>query len=301
MPRFIILSLLLLCAGFIPAHAGDRDAVPVLRIGLLESHPATTDPAKIRTIEQAYEKAIGLPVEIVRFPDPAALIDAQASARVHYAIHSALSFATTQVLCDCITPLRRALGADGRTGFRSVLVLRPDIDPSDARVAFSGRNSLSGWIIPREAVDSGALTVGELVRAGSVRAAVDRLVVGEADGVMAWLPEGGANEAAALPERLFGGQYANDLEKAGDLRIAWLSEPVYNGPHAVLRSLPDELVEKLGRFLDGMPGGQPGLLDILEPYEPGGYGPASEADYRGLERVAKGLREDAPAITGATP
>ncbi|MAY61510.1 MAG: hypothetical protein CML29_04800 [Rhizobiales bacterium] len=301
MPRFIILSLLLLCAGFLPANADDRDVVPVLRIGLLESHPATADPVKIRTIEQAYEKAIDLPVEIVRFPDLAALIDAHASARVQYAIHTALSFATTQAVCDCVKPLRRALGADGRTGFRSVLALRPHIEQADARVAFSSRNSLSGWVIPREAVDSGALTVGELVPAGSVRAAVDMLVAGEADGVMAWLPEGGTDTAAALPERLFGGLYEEDLAKTDELRIAWLSDPVYNGPHAILRSLPDELVEKLGRFLDGVPDGQPGLLDILEPYESGGYGPAAEAEYRGLERVSKRLREDAPAITGATP
>lgn len=300
MMRLAAFLALWLCLAVSPLRADYRDVIPVLRIGMLESHPAMSDPVKIRTIERAYEKATGIAAEIIRFPDLAALIDAHASARIHYAVHSALSFATAESVCRCLRAVRRAVESDGRSGFRAVLALRPGIEAAQARVAFSDRRSLSGWIVPREAMDSGSLDEGKLIAAGSVRAAVEMVATGEADGLLGWLPEG-ANTEAALPERLFGGVYADRLATGGELRIAWLSGPVYNGPHAVLRSLPDDLVEVLGRFLDGMAENQPGLLDILEPYHSGGYQAASNEDYRSLENVVQSLREEAPALTGSTP
>ena len=301
MLRLSVLGILWLGLAMLPARADYRDVVPVLRIGMLQSHPAMSDPIKVRTIEKAYETAIGIPVELVRFPDLAALIDAHASARVQYAIHSALSFATTESACGCLLPLRRTVGADGRTGFRSVLVLKPGVEPAGARIAYSDRTSLSGWIIPREAAANGSLEEGSLIAAGSVRAAVEMLVEGKVDGILGWLPEGVRDERADLSERLFGGLFADDLGKMGELRIAWLSGPVYNGPHAVLRSLPGDLVEVLGTFLDDMNERQPGLLDILEPYNSGGYEPASNADYRSLERLVQNLRDEVPALTSTTP
>jgi phosphonate transport system substrate-binding protein len=301
MLRRIALGILWFFLALAPARADYRDVVPVLRIGMLETHPAMSDPVKIRTIEKAYEKATGIAVEIVRFPDLAALIDAHASARIQYAVHSALSFATTESVCGCVRPVRRAIGAEGRSGFRSVLVLRPGVEPAEARIAYSDRASLSGWIIPREAAENGSLEEGALTSAGSVRGAVEMLAEGKVDGLLGWLPEGGRQENSPLPERLFGGLYSEELGRAGELRIAWLSGPVYNGPHAVLRSLPDDLVEVLGAFLDAMPENMPGLLDILEPYNSGGYEAASSEDYRSLERLVQGLRDEAPALTGSTP
>jgi phosphonate transport system substrate-binding protein len=67
--------------------------------------------------------------------------------------------------------------------------------------------------------------------------------------------------------------------------MLWLSEPVLNGPHAVHRALPEDLVAALGTFLDEMPTKAPGLLDIIEPLHSGGYVPAVPENYRTLRGV----------------
>ena len=236
MLRLHAICLCLLMAIPASARADDSVNLPVLRIGMVESHPAMADPLKIRSIEDAYERALDIPVEIIRFPDLAALVDAHASARIEYAMHTALSFATTAGICDCVVPLRRPVGLDGVEGFRAALLLKTGIEAKSARIAYSSRSSLSGWILPNEAMVSGALEIGETIEAGSTGKAIATLASGEVDGVIAWLPIGRDDSNDPLPARVFGGDYASGLEAVGDLRVAWLSDPVYHGPHAVLRS-----------------------------------------------------------------
>ena len=301
MLRLHAICLCLLMAIPASARADDSVNLPVLRIGMVESHPAMADPLKIRSIEDAYERALDIPVEIIRFPDLAALVDAHASARIEYAMHTALSFATTAGICDCVVPLRRPVGLDGVEGFRAALLLKTGIEAKSARIAYSSRSSLSGWILPNEAMVSGALEIGETIEAGSTGKAIATLASGEVDGVIAWLPIGRDDSNDPLPARVFGGDYASGLEAVGDLRVAWLSDPVYHGPHAVLRSLPVDLVEKLDIFLDALPQGRPALFDVLEPYQSGGYKPATGMDYQALERLAMGLRESVPAGAGSQP
>ena len=84
------------------ARADYRDSIAVLRIGMVETHVAATDPVKLEAIQLAFANALGIPVEIIKLGSYAALIDAHASGRVGYAIHSARSFAATQAACGCV-------------------------------------------------------------------------------------------------------------------------------------------------------------------------------------------------------
>lgn len=301
MLRILIFLVSGLFLGSAQARADYHDVVSILRIGILETHPAMADPVRVKTIEQAYSQALGLPVEIIRFPNLAALIDAQASARVKYAIHTAMSYAATEVVCGCVQPLRRPVGADGTSGFRSVLVMRQNPDRVSPSIAYSRKQSLSGWTIPAAAIESGSLPNLEVEMAGSVSQAVEMLADGKVDGLFGWVPDGRDDSKLPLQQRLFNGAYSEALPPAGEIDINWLSDPVFNGPHAVHRSLPDDMVKVLAAFLDDMPQTAPGLLDILEPLNSGGYQPASKEDYRGLVALVAGKVLDEPVVTGSTP
>src|SRR5205085_1730708 len=63
-------------------------------------------------------------VEFVVARDYAALIDAQASARIEYAIYSATAYATALQRCGCVEPLVAPVDTDGAAGIRSVLLTR---------------------------------------------------------------------------------------------------------------------------------------------------------------------------------
>ena len=287
--RLLRILTVFMAAFMLPAvaWADYHDTVPVLRIGIVDSHAAVADPVRLETVRRAYAKALGIPVEIVRFRTYAALVDAHASARVLYAFHSAKSFAATQAVCGCVTALRRAVAADGTTGFRSVLLIREKKAGSklaDLRIAFSDEHSVSGWEIPHFAMLSGGLETPTLVRAGSVGAVVDQFVAGQVDGFFGWVPER-PRESVPRPDQVFGGRFSDQLAGAGPLHINWLSEPVRHGPHAIHRSMPDDLARAIGAFLESMPQSSPGLLDLIEPVYSGGFAEAGPDDYRSLNGI----------------
>lgn len=272
------------------AKADYRDSVAVLRIGLVETHAAASDPAKLDAIEHAFSKALAIPVEIIKLGSYAALIDAHASGRVGYAIHSARSFAATEAACGCVRAFRSPVAADGSTGFRSVLVARDSakIPVAGLKIGYSDENSVSGWQIPRQAMKAGSLELPRLVRAGSVRSVMELYRTGEIDGFFGWLPDTPGDAGSDL-QQLFGGWNRSAIETAEPLRIIWSSQRVPYGPHAANRSLPDDLVDALGAFLDGMASSAPGLLDIIEPAYGGGYVTPGPDEYRSVRGLVKSL------------
>ncbi|MBU4531647.1 MAG: PhnD/SsuA/transferrin family substrate-binding protein [Hoeflea sp.] len=280
------------------ARADYRETVPVLRIGVVEAHLAATPPAKLDAVRLAFASALRIPVEIIRMGSYAALIDAHASGRVGYAIHSARSFAATDAVCGCVRAFRSPVAGDGSTGFRSVLVVRDSVNKqvSDLKVAYSREDSVSGWQIPNQAMKTGGLDSPQLVRAGSVASVIALYQAGEVDGFFGWIPDRPGDTGSGLTE-LFGGWNQSAIEGSAPLRMLWSSQRIPYGPHAVLRTLPDDLVEALGAFLDQMPSSAPGLLDILEPVYGGGYVTPDPEDYRNIRGLVEVLPSgDAAAL-----
>lgn len=286
-------SLLLLPAFLLfiqsAAAAGYRDTVSVLRIGMIDSY-VTADPVRLEAIRSAYASALGISVEIVRFPNYSALIDAHASARVAYAIHTARSFAATEAVCGCIRALRRPVASDGTAGFRSVLVVRNGAKPpyGKLRIAFSNRDSVSGWEIPALAIQSGSLEAPRFHQSGSIAGVAADFADGKVDGFFGWIPDKTGGNRSGV-DQIFGGRYAEELASGGTMQIVWSSEPIPFGPHAIHRSVPEDLAAALGAFLDTMPRTLPELFDILEPVYSGGYVEADSDDYRGLQGLGRFL------------
>lgn len=283
-----LIGFALVLAG--PARADFRESVPVLRIGLVEAHVATVDPLKLEAVRRAFADALAIPVEIVKLGSYAALIDAHASGRVGYAIHSARSFAAAEAACGCIRAFRSPVAADGSTGFRSVLVVRDGVNlpVGELKVGYSDEGSVSGWQIPHQAIAAGSLESPHLVRGGSVAGVIELYQTGEIDGFFAWLPDAPGDAGSNL-QRLFGGWNRSVIRAADPLRVVWSSQRIPYGPHAAHRSLPDDLVGALGTFLDNMASSAPGLLDIFEPAYGGGYVIPDQEDYSNIRGLVESL------------
>lgn len=294
-PGWAALCCAMVWAG--TAKADYRDSIAVLRIGMVETHVASTDPVKLDAIQLAFSKALGIPVEIIKLGSYAALIDAHASGRVGYAIHSARSFAATQAACGCVRAFRIPVAADGSTGFRSVLVARASVTVpvAELKVGYSDETSVSGWQIPHQAITAGSLEMPTLVRGGSVGSVIELYQAGAIDGFFGWLPDIPGDVGSGL-ERLFGGWNRTALESAEPLRIIWSSQRVPYGPHATNRSLPDDLVEALGAYLDGMATSTPGLLDIFEPTYGGGYVIPDQDEFQNIRGLVEAMPDRQSAV-----
>lgn len=284
------------------ARADYRETVSLLRIGLVESHAAAADPVKLEAIRQAFAAATGISVEIVKLPNFAALVDSHASGRVGYAIHSAKSFAATQAVCGCVRAFRNPVAADGSTGFRSVLVVRASTEKplTSLNMAYSNEGSVSGWQIPQQAFGAGSLERPVMVRAGSVGSLIALYRTGEVDGFFGWLPYMPGESGSDL-EKLFGGWMPDQHRESEPLRLIWSSEPVPYGPHAVHQSVPADLVDALGSFLDAMPASAPGLLDIFEPNYAGGFATPGPEDYRNVRNLVEPASPSMPLVGDADP
>ena len=293
----LVIGLALVCAG--AAQADYRDSIAVLRIGLVQNRAAASDPVKLEAVQRAFSDALSIQAEIIRLPNYAALIDAHASGRIGYAIHSARSFAATEAACRCISPLRGPVAADGSTGFRSVLVVRDSVNlpVSELTVGYSDEASVSGWQIPLQAMKAGSLEQPTLVRAGSVTSVIELYRTGRIDGFFAWLPDMPEGAGSDI-ERVFGGWNSQEISSAGPLRLVWSSQRIPYGPHAVHRSLPDDLVARLGEFLDGMATTAPGLLDMFEPSFAGGFTVPDPEDYRNARGLVEALKDPESASIG---
>ncbi|TIR80225.1 MAG: phosphonate ABC transporter substrate-binding protein, partial [Mesorhizobium sp.] len=112
-----------------------RADIGTFRIGIVaEPGGGNTVPGLAR-LTDAYTNALGMKVEFVVARDYAALIEAQASGRIQYAVYSALAYATASERCGCVEPLVAPVDADGAAGVRSVLVTRDGKVPGLTAIA----------------------------------------------------------------------------------------------------------------------------------------------------------------------
>lgn len=272
-------------AASLPARADWRDDIGTFRIGIVaEPGGGNTIPGLAR-LTDAYANALGMKVEFVVARDYAALIEAQASGRVQYAVYSALAYATASERCGCVEPLAAPVDADGAVGIRSVLVTR-DGRLTDLAAMASRRIAIAqagnvGALLPLAALSAQGVKIAQdspfLARAVSATAAETMLSGGEADGLFGWEPV----DAGGQPTHADG--TVARLEAAGipgaSLRVLWTSGLLRYGPHAVRSDLDPEAKRRLTVFLTNLKSQTPDVYDLLESTHSGGFVQAAPKDY----------------------
>ena len=237
---------------------------------------------------------LGLPVMIVAMADYDALVAAQASARVQYAIHSASSYVTAQALCTCVEPVALPSAFDGLHGFHAVLVAHAGTaiaslaDARGKRLALTGADSVTGRLVPlnafaAEGIDAPA-DFSAVLTAADPEQAVTMLFTDEADLAAGWSSLSG-DAATGYSFGVFTRMVASGALAMDRLKIVWQSPLIPFGPHVVRRDLPAELKTLIADALMAMGSAAPDALDAVDNSSIGGGGfvPASAGDYSVIE------------------
>lgn len=287
-----LLALVLVAA--MPARADWRDDMKVLRIGTVAPRGAAYDIARLEPFRAYMQDRLGLPVEIVATADYDALIDAQVSARVQYAIHSASSFATAQALCSCVEPVALPAAFDGSHGFHSVLVahaggaLASLADARGKRLVLTGTDSVTGRLVPLKAfADSGIdpkTYFSSVLTAADPEQAVTMLFTDEADLAGGWSSLAG-DAASGYSFGVFTRMVSAGALAMDRLQIVWQSPLIPFGPHVVRSDLPDEAKTLIAGALMAMASEAPDALDAVDGSSIGGGGfvPVTAGDYSVIE------------------
>lgn len=289
---FHIVSILALLVGVpqIAIASGSDNHFKTLRVGVLQNHPMAKRPDYKNAFVFNYSNLLGIDVDVTTFKTLGSLIDAHASGRIHYAMHTARSYATTDSICNCIQALARPVSQTGAVGFRSVLVSRKDLDvrgntaKANLKIGYSRKESVSGWLMPNMALSLGQLGNFELRELGDVNGMISAYSSGELHGFFGWLPVS-STEVNFDQSDLFGGNFGPEFNQSSDIDLSWWSNIVYFGPHAIHNDVPEKLKQDLTDLLLNMDSQQPGLLDIIEPYFSGGFTKSNESDYDALTKA----------------
>jgi phosphonate transport system substrate-binding protein len=275
------------------AHADWRDQIGTFRIGIVAEPGAGHTVPGLALLTDAYGKALGMKVEFVVAHDYAALIEAQATARIQYAVYSATAYATALERCGCVEPLVAPVDADGATGIRSVLLTRdsklPDLAAMQThRIAMAPSDNIGGSLLPLAGLAADGIKISQdapfLTHAGSAAAAEAMLVDGQADAVFGWERATAENRTAitgdqsADPDGTAARLEAAGIPKAA-LQIIWTSDVLRYGPHAVRSDLDPEAKRRLTVFLTNLRSQSPEVYDFVEAKHSGGFTSAAAGDY----------------------
>lgn len=277
------------------AHSGWREDVGVFKIGIVSGKTKLRAAKFVEPFRAALQEKIRMPVKVFVAEDYRSLINAQTINKIHYAVHSASSFAATWVKCSCIEPLAAAKLSGGSLKYHSILIVKKDKISSIAelkgkRIAVSGKNSLSGYIIPKHELHDKELHFVDspsevsdtvIVSAGSAENSKRLFKADLVDGLFGWstldgLVNSGYSAGSLVDLINYHGVSMNDL------RVIWKSKPIYAGPHTIAIKVPDDIKKSIGEFLLQLYEENPQAYDSIENYEGGGFAKVELANYQSL-------------------
>lgn len=296
--RLLAVTVLVVIAA-VPALAGWRDDVKVLRVGAVAPRGAAYDIARLEPFRAYLQSRLGLAVEIVPVADYQALIDAQSSGGIQYAIHSASSYVTAEALCACVEPVAAPTAFDGSHGFHAVLVTHSGGDVGDLasargkRLALSQVNSIAGRLVPLQALAAQGIDpksyFSSIVTATDPEQAVTMLFTDEADLAAGWSSLAG-DPAKGYSFGVFTRMVADGSLSMDRIKIVWQSGLIPFGPHVVRKDLPDELKSLISQVLMAMAKDAPDALDAVDASSIGGGGfvAVTSADYSVINDLITG-------------
>jgi phosphonate transport system substrate-binding protein len=284
-----------------PALADWREDIGTFRVGMVAEPGAGNTIAGLAELNVAFTKALGLKVEFFVARNYAALIDAQASSRIEYAIYSASAYASAWQRCECVEPLVAPTGEDGSIGIRSVMITKDGrltsvTELTGRRIALLPPDSIAGHQLPLAAFRPGERQLSGteffFVKAESAEVAEAMLADGSVDAIFGWMP-------AARPgaPEIEGGTLARLVATGVDraaLAIVWRSDVLRFGPHAVSSGLDPEPKRRLTAFLIGLREADPDMYERLETHRMGGFTAASQMDYAVALDMVRMLAEARP-------
>ncbi|MEM9732183.1 MAG: PhnD/SsuA/transferrin family substrate-binding protein [Pseudomonadota bacterium] len=248
-----------------------REKLGRFRVGVVAGQRTALTARKLRPFRQSMAQALDMPVELIFFTSEPALMAAHRRGRVEYGVFSATGFAALNGLCKCAEALAAPATKAGLLGFQTVLL---GADGVERLEQLRGQSVLIGadgdlarhWVVGfglEEAGFSQQAQSWTMRLEPSPNRARKSLETGEA-------------KAAFLVERF-------DMDR----KPLWRSPLIRFGPHAVRKSLPADLKDRLSAWLADLYETAPRAYDAIEPHHGGGFQPATNGDYQWLEKALR--------------
>lgn len=279
------LAAVLISAALVSVAAAQdwREQYPELTIGISSSENETDAIARTEPYAAYLSAELGVPVNIVRGTDYAAVIEAMRSGHVHFASVGPAAYALARkVMGEDIAPVAVTLDNEGNLGYHSVIAVRADSpyqsleDIKGKSFAFADPNSTSGYAVPSyylatELKTSADEYFSEVAFSGGHEQSVMALVNGTFDAVAThW-----RNEEAGNIQNM----EKKGLIPAGSTRIIWTSPVIPNTPVMMLTTLPQELQDAFKTALLAFPEKDPEGFATYTNGTSSGYVEAKHEDY----------------------
>ena len=256
---------------------------PELTIGISSGENETDAIARTQPYADYLSRELGVPVNIVRGTDYAAVIEAMRSGHVQFASVGPAAYALARkVMGEDIAPVAVTLDQDGNLGYYSVIAVRADSpyqtleDIKGKSFAFADPNSTSGYAVPSyylatELNTSADEYFSEVAFSGGHEQSVMALVNGTFEAVAThW-----RNETAGNIQTM----EKKGLIPSGSTRIIWKSPVIPNTPVMMLTTLPQELQDAFKTALMAFPEKDPEGFATYSNGTSSGYVEAKHEDY----------------------
>ena len=260
-----------------------REQYPELTVGISSSENETDAIARTQPYADYLSRELGVPVNIVRGTDYAAVIEAMRSGHVQFASVGPAAYALARkVMGEDIAPVAVTLDNEGDLGYYSVIAVRADSpyqtlqDIEGQSFAFADPNSTSGYAVPSyylstELGTSADQYFSEVAFSGGHEQSVMALVNGTFEAVAThWRND----EAGNIQNMENKGLIPDD-----STRIIWKSPVIPNTPVMMLTTLPQELQDAFRTALLAFPEKDPEGFATYSNGTSSGYVEAEHADY----------------------
>lgn len=289
--RWTTTLLTMLCLVATPALASWRDDLGTLKVGFIAGDNPAYEIARLEKFRWQLQYSLAVPVELFPARTYEALIEAQASGRVHYTVLSSLAFLALDQRCDCVEPLVQPTTAEHGRGFRALLVAAKDgpvqtlADARNMRLAVGAKDSLSGRRVPLAGLEAEGIDAERyflrIVETSDSEAALAALASGEADLATAW-----SSAADPLSTTIGTGPLARLAGEGtlspASLHVVWQSALIPFGPHVVRKDMAAPAKAYLLQALTDMQTAAPDAYDAIERGLPGGFVEADPELYQAL-------------------
>ncbi|GLQ10504.1 phosphonate ABC transporter substrate-binding protein [Devosia yakushimensis] len=277
-------AVLLSAALVSPVLAQDwREQYPELTIGISSSENETDAIARTQPYADYLSRELGVPVNIVRGTDYAAVVEAMRSGHVQIASVGPAAYALARkIMGEGIAPVAVTLDGEGNLGYYSVIAVRADSeyktieDLKGKSFAFADPNSTSGYAVPSYYLATAMGTsadeyFSEVAFSGGHEQSVMALVNGTFEAVAtSW-----RNETSGTIQTM----ETKGLIPKGAVRVVWTSPVIPNTPVMMLTSLPQELQDEFKAALMAFPEKDPEGFDAYQRGSSSGYVEAKHEDY----------------------
>lgn len=263
------------------ARADWRDDYKPFRVGVVTPPNSLYGVNVMEPFRLYLQERLRVPVVVVPQETLDDLIEAQISGDIHYGLHSATSYATALVRCDCVEAIGAPVAGDGALGYYSLIVARTEdglqsiADARGRSIVFGPEDSVSGRLVPVMALAREGVVPEEFFlrveTAEGPRDAVASLVNGDVDLAVAWASMTGSRMHGYDFGVLHGMVRDGELDMA-DVNVIWQSPLIPFGPHAVSSDIPPELRDLLREALSKMAEASPAALLAVDRNGFGGGG-----------------------------